>query len=128
MTIHFLTGILRTYSMPQTLEQRRRVDLIGLVVAGQGVHHDIDAEAERHFPLIVAAGRNVGELPPLVVDGPRSRPVVAADDHRRHAIAAPRGSRARSSWRQRLDPDLPPVPASGKTLDEIERLRQDVVG
>src|SRR6185312_6870767 len=38
-------------SLPQPLKQRRDVDLIGLVVAGQGVHHDVDAGAEGIFPL-----------------------------------------------------------------------------
>ena len=37
--------------LPQPLEQRRHVHLIRLVVAGERVHDDIDAGAERHFPL-----------------------------------------------------------------------------
>ena len=29
--------------------------LVGLVIAGQGIHHQIDAETQRHLPLAVAA-------------------------------------------------------------------------
>ena len=31
--------------------------LIRLVVAGQGIHHEIDAEAPGHFALALAAGQ-----------------------------------------------------------------------
>ncbi len=37
--------------LPQPFEQRRHVDLVGLVVAGQRVHHDVDAGAEGEFAL-----------------------------------------------------------------------------
>src|SRR5947209_7935335 len=37
---------LRTaFSTSQSFEQRRRVNLVGLVVAGQRIHHHVDAEA-----------------------------------------------------------------------------------
>ena len=38
-------------SLSQPFEQRRNVDLVGLVVAGERVHHDVDAGAEREFAL-----------------------------------------------------------------------------
>ena len=43
--------------LPQPLEQRRHVHLIGLVVAGQRVHHDVDAGAEGQFALARLARR-----------------------------------------------------------------------
>src|SRR4029077_6433466 len=43
-------------SLPQALEQGRDVPLVGLVVAGQRVHHDVDPRAERHLALHLAAG------------------------------------------------------------------------
>src|SRR5262249_11123566 len=43
--------------LPQPFDQRRHMHLVGLVVAGQRVHHDVDAGAEREFALAhVAAG------------------------------------------------------------------------
>src|SRR5262249_17000016 len=38
-------------SLSQPFEQRRNVDLVGLVVAGERVHHDVDAGAESEFAL-----------------------------------------------------------------------------
>src|SRR5205085_11295760 len=37
--------------LPQPFDQGRRVNLVGLVVAGQRVHHDVDAGAEGEFTL-----------------------------------------------------------------------------
>ena len=89
--------------------------LIGLVVAGQRVHHDIDAEAERHLALLVATGRNIGHLPSFGIDRPSRRPVIAADDHGRYAVAAARRPGARTRGRHRLDPHFPPSQRPGKS-------------
>src|SRR5262245_63946312 len=35
------------FLLSQPFEQRRNVDLVGLVVAGERVHHDVDTGAER---------------------------------------------------------------------------------
>ena len=40
-----------TASLAEPFEQRRHVHLVGLVVAGQRVHHDVDAGAEGHLAL-----------------------------------------------------------------------------
>src|SRR5438874_1163677 len=37
--------------LTQALEQRRNMYLIGFVIAGERVHHDVDAGAEREFAL-----------------------------------------------------------------------------
>src|SRR6516162_5866344 len=42
---------MRPALLSQPFEQRRNVDLVGLVVAGERVHHDVDAGAEREFAL-----------------------------------------------------------------------------
>ena len=39
------------FLLAQSFQQRRNVDLVGLVVAGQRVHHDVDAGAESKFAL-----------------------------------------------------------------------------
>ena len=46
--------------MAQPLEQGRDVDLVVFVVAGQRIHHEVDAEAERHLALALAARRAGG--------------------------------------------------------------------
>src|SRR3954452_10542763 len=38
-------------SLPEPFDQRRRVHLVGLVVAGERVHHDVDAGAEGEVAL-----------------------------------------------------------------------------
>src|SRR5262245_5789082 len=43
-------------SLSQALEQGSDLHLVGLIVAGQLVHHDVDAGAERHLALNLAAG------------------------------------------------------------------------
>src|SRR5262245_40820938 len=43
-------------SLSQPFEQRRNVDLVGLVVAGERVHHDVDAGAECEFALARLGG------------------------------------------------------------------------
>src|SRR5437667_258597 len=43
--------------LSQALDQRRHVDQVGLVIAGQRVHHDVDAGAEGEFALARFARR-----------------------------------------------------------------------
>ena len=43
--------------LPEPFEQRRHMHLVGLVVAGQRIHHDVDAGAIGEFALALAAGR-----------------------------------------------------------------------
>jgi len=46
--------------LPQPFEQHRHVDLIGFIVAGQHVHYDVDAGAQRVDPLH-GIGRHRGQ-------------------------------------------------------------------
>src|SRR5579864_1649493 len=115
--------------LPQSLEQRRHVHLIGFVVAGQRVHDDVDAGAERKLALARLAldhrqhGLAVGSRRPGAGE------IVRGDDDRGHAVAAAR--RASGSIlvgvRQRLDPQLPAVEAAGEVAQQIERLGQDMI-
>ena len=42
--------------LAQTFQDRIDMNLVGLVVAGQRIHHQIDAEPEGDFPLQIGAG------------------------------------------------------------------------
>src|SRR3984957_14655465 len=115
--------------LPQTLEQRRHVHVIGFVIAGQRVHDDVDAGAERKLALARLAfdHRQHG----LAV-GPR-RPgagqIVRGDDDGGHAVAAARWAAGAVfvHVRQRLDPELAGIEAAGEVAQQIERLGQDVI-
>ena len=48
--------VLHALLLPQPLDQRRRVHLVGLVVSGQRIHHDVDAGAEGELALPWLAG------------------------------------------------------------------------
>ncbi len=45
----------RSLSFAQPLQQGRRMHRVGLVIAGQRIHHQIDAEAQRHLALAFTA-------------------------------------------------------------------------
>ena len=47
--------------VPQPLQQGGRMHLVGLVIAGQGIHHQIDAEAIGHLALAFAARHRFGQ-------------------------------------------------------------------
>ena len=105
---------------PRRSRMARHVHLVGLVVAGQHVHHEVDAEPRGHLALRLAA-RDAGKgRPALVVDRPGAGPVVAADDDAGDAVI--------DAVLDRLDPQLPAGPAAGKLVQQIERLGQHVVG
>ena len=100
---------------PAAAEDERHVHLVGLVVEAGGVHGQVDAQAEGHLALRVAAGEHlVLPLPEVVarpgpaeivlrVDDQRRAPVV--DDafearHRQHA-ARPASAAGRTTCRPR---------------------------
>src|SRR3954447_19271767 len=76
--------------LPQPFDQRRRMHLVGLVVAGQRVHHDVDAGAEGVFALPGFAGRQRQHRLPVRSERPGAGKVVGGDDDRRHAVATAR--------------------------------------
>src|ERR1700710_879910 len=74
--------------LPEPFDQRRRVHLVGLVVAGQRVHHDVDAGAEGEFALPRLAGRQRQHRLSVGSQRPGAGEIVRSDDDRRDAIAA----------------------------------------
>ena len=56
--------------MPQPLEQVADVHLVGLVVAGERVHHEVDAAAQRDLVLARVARAERVERLAVVVAGP----------------------------------------------------------
>src|SRR5580692_8135639 len=80
--------------LSQPFDQRRRVHLIGLVVAGQRVHHDVDAGTEGEFALLrLARGERQHRLA-VGADRPGAGEIVRGDDDRRDAVTA-----AGRAWR-----------------------------
>src|SRR4051812_15067716 len=68
--------------LSEALEQRRHVNLVGLVVAGERVHDEIDAAAQGIFPLArIAADDRIERLAPAP-HRPGGGEIVRADDDR----------------------------------------------
>ena len=78
---------------PRALQQIAHMHLIGFVIAGQRVHHEIDAAAQRHFALARAARRQRIERLPALVLRPGAGEIVRGDDDRRDIVR--RAHRAR---------------------------------
>ena len=68
--------------MPKPLQQCRHVNQVGLVVAGQCIHDDVDASAERHLALPLPAWHHGIEWPVAVVERPGGGEVVGGDQNR----------------------------------------------
>src|SRR5579885_2968619 len=115
--------------LPQPLEQRRDVHLVGLVVAGQRVHHDVDAGAEGEFALARLARHQRQHCLAVRPHRPGAGEVVRGDQDRGHAVAGPRRALALPvalRW-QRLDPQFAFGIAAGEIAQQIERLGQHVI-
>src|SRR5215471_17119588 len=76
------------FLLPQPFEQRWNVDLVSLVVAGQGVHHDVDAGAEGEFTLARLAGHQRQHRLAIGTRRPSAGEIVRRDDDRGYAVAA----------------------------------------
>ena len=98
------------------------MDLVFLVVAGEDVHHEVDAEAVGDFARLLAAIHRQQRPAGLLVDRPGARPVRPADEEAGDAIAAPRIAVGRAA----LDPE-PAVEPAREALDEVIALGQHVV-
>src|SRR6266699_4280174 len=79
-----------SFSLSQPFEQRRNVDLVGLVVAGERVHHDIYAGAEREFALARLGGDERQHGLAVLAHRPGAGRIVRGDDDRRYAVAGAR--------------------------------------
>ena len=62
------------------------MNLIGLVVSSECIHHNVDAGAEGHFALAVIAGDHRVKRIAIVIEGPCRRIVIAADDDGAYAV------------------------------------------
>src|SRR3984893_7339362 len=115
--------------LPQTLEQRRHVHLVGFVIAGQGVHDDVDAGAERKLALAWLAFHHRQHGLAVGPRRPGAGQIVRGDDDGGHAVAAARWAAGAVfvDVRQRLDPQLTGVEAAGEVAQQIERLGQHVI-
>src|SRR6202030_3225701 len=72
-----------THLLSQPFDQRRRMHLVGLVVSGQRVHHDVDASAEGEFALPRFARRKRQHWLAVGAYRPGAGKVVGSDDDRR---------------------------------------------
>src|SRR5882757_2128030 len=116
--------------LSQPLDQGRRVDLVGLVVASQRVHHDVDAGAEGEFALPRFARRQRQHRLAVGADRPGAGEIVRGDDDRRDAVAAAR--RLGCGFivvlaRQGFDPGLAGIEAAGEIAQQIECLGQHML-
>src|SRR5580693_2660657 len=115
--------------LPQTIEQRRHVHLIGFVIAGQRVHDDVDAGAERKLALARLAFHHRQHGLAVGPRRPGAGQIVRSDDDGGHAVAAARGAAGPVfvHVRQRLDPQLTGIEAAGEVAQQIKCLRQNVI-
>src|SRR3954470_13556633 len=115
--------------LSQALDERGRVHLISLVVAGQRVHHDVYSGAESEFALPrLARGQRQHRLA-VRAYRPGSGKIVRGDDDGRNAIAAACGAGSLVlvlAARQRLDPGLARDKTARKVAQQIECLGQHV--
>src|SRR5215475_13651405 len=81
---------MRRALLSQPFEQRRNVDLVGLVVAGERVHHDVDAGAEREFALARLGGDERQHSLAVLAHRPGAGEIVRGDDDRGYAVAGAR--------------------------------------
>src|SRR3984957_15785488 len=115
--------------LPQPFQQRRHVHLIGFVIAGQRVHDDVDAGAERQLALARLAFHHRQHGLAVGPRRPGAGQIVRGDDDGGHAVAAARGASGPVlvDVGQRLDPQPAGFEASGKVAQQIEGLGQDVI-
>src|SRR5262245_14897629 len=115
-------------SLPKPLQEGRHMHLIGLVVAGEGVHDDVDAGAQRHLALALAARDGRIEILAPFIAGPRGAEVVGRNQDRTYAIDTTRlPALVAVSWSLRLHPQLSAIPAAREGAQQVERLGQHVM-
>src|SRR5215467_15399378 len=101
---------------------------IGLIVAGEGVHDDVDAGAQRHLALALAARDGWIEVLTTIVARPRGGEVVGGDEDRTHAVDPTRlPALVAVAWGLRLHPQLSTLPAARERTQQVERLGEHVM-
>src|SRR5262245_37562608 len=92
------------------------------------MHDDVDAGAERHLALVLAAGDDGIERPARAVERPSRREIVRGDEDRAYAVGAARLAGAVvAAAVVRLDPELAAVPAARERAQQVKRLGQHVL-
>src|SRR4029434_393410 len=108
-------------SLPKPLQQCRHVNQVGLVGAGERVHDDVYAGAERPVTLALAAGHHGIERLVAVIERPRRGEIVRREQNRAHAVAAARlPALIAVARRLGFDPQLSSVPSAGEAAQEVE--------
>ena len=69
-------NVLDVLLLSQALKKRGDVYLIGLVISGQCIHHNVDASPERHFPLVLPPGNRRVKWLVLLIQCPGSGQIV----------------------------------------------------
>ena len=72
--------------LTEPFQQRRNVDLVGLVVAGECIHDDVDAGAEGQFALARIGGHRRIEEAAVRRRRPCGGEIIAGDDDRRNIV------------------------------------------
>src|SRR5689334_18456706 len=99
--------------------------LIGLIVAGEGVHDDVDAGAQRHLALALATRDSRIEVLTAFVARPRGGEVVGGDEERTDAVDATcLPALVAVAWGLCLHPQLSTLPAARERPQQIEGLGQ----
>src|SRR5262245_51633164 len=106
-------------SLSKPFEDRRHVYLVRLVVAGQRIHDDVDAEAIGHLALALAARRHWKHGLAQLVGRPGGGIIVAADQHTGNAVIDPAA--------RHLDPHGSADPAAREIAQQIERFGQHMI-
>ena len=73
--------------MREAFQKVAYMNLVGFVIAGERVHHQIDTPAQGEFVLALPARRQRIEAVAVGVAGPARREIVGGDDDRREAVA-----------------------------------------
>src|SRR5690606_5923121 len=108
-----------TMLLPQPLQDEGNVDLVRLVVTGQGIHDQIDAEAVGDLSLPFAARHDSCKGTAHLIDRPGRGPVVTSKNHGRNPVVP--------SFIRLLDPKRAAAVAPRKFLQEIESLCQNMI-
>src|SRR5580700_794716 len=116
--------------LPEPLKQRGHVHLVGFVVAGERVHHNVDAGAECELALARFTIDHRQHRLAVGTCRPGTGKIVRGNDDRRHAVAAARRPAKAFfvfSRRKRLDPKLTGIKAAREVAQQIKRLGENVI-
>ena len=94
--------------------------LVRLVVAGQHIHDEVDAEPHRHLALRLATGNHSEDRSALSIDRPGAAQSLAPT----MTLETPSLTRSSTGSTQ----SVPDVPATRKFVQQVKRFRQHMIG